>query len=105
MEKRKNGHNNGNGVLVGIVVLVLLVVTGLLPAAIDLVLGLFFGLIGLVVGLAVGLVGLVLGLIGGAIGLVIGLMPILITVGVVVLIVKAINGDSGKRKNDDIDYV
>jgi hypothetical protein len=105
MEKRKNGQSNGNGFLVAVVVLVLLAVTGLLPAAIQLIIGIVLGIVGLVVGLVAGVIGLVVGLIGGLIGIVVGLLPIVLTIAVVVLIVKAINGNSGKRKNDDIDYV
>jgi hypothetical protein len=107
MEKRKNSESNTSGsrVIVPILVLALLLVTGILPAIVKLVVGLAIGMIGLVVGLAMGFVGLVVGLFGAAIGLVFGLLPIILTLGLIVLVVKAISGDSGKRKNDDIHYV
>jgi hypothetical protein len=107
MDKRKNSESNGCGRQVGItiVVLALLMVTGVLPMLVEFVLSLALGIVGLVIGLGMGFVGLVLGLFGAAIGLIFGLLPIVLTIGVIVMIVKAINGDSEKRKNDDIHYV
>src|SRR5690349_4549102 len=108
MDKRKNGEyrNKGNGCGIAILLIALLLVTGAFPAVIEFVVGLVIGIVGLVIGLVMGFVGLVMGLFGAAIGLIFGLLPIVLTIGIVVLIVKAINGDSGKRKNDDdIHYV
>lgn len=116
MEKRKNEDKRGSSWVVPILVLLVLMVTGVLPGLIKLVIGLAAGFVGLVVGLFGGLIGLVFGLIGGLIGLVVGLgalaitllsafLPIILTVGLVMLIVRAVNGKSEKRKNDDIDYV
>jgi hypothetical protein len=107
MDKRKNGEGNrsGNRVIVTIFVLALLMVTGVLPVMVDFVVSLALGIVGLMIGLGMGFVGLVLGLFGAAIGLIFGLLPIVLTIGVIVMIVRAINGDSEKRKNDDIHYV
>lgn len=104
MEKQKNGipvEMNRNNALIGMIVLVILLATGILPAIIELVLGLIFGLIGLVVGLVVGAIGLVIGLIAGAIGLVIGLAPIIVPLAIVYYLIKHRDSDeTAKRKND-----
>lgn len=112
MNKRKNDTNinmNKNNAIIGGLIFVLLLVTGILPAMIELVLGLVFGIIGLVFGLVFGVLGIVLGLIGGVIGILAGLLPIAIPVAIIYFIVKGINGNDSekpKRKNDfDIDYV
>ena len=112
MNKRKNdmniNMNKNNAIIAGLVVLLLLV-TGILPAVIELVFGLVFGVIGLVFGLVFGALGLVLGLIGGIIGIVAGLLPIAIPVAILYFIVKGINGNNSekpKRKREvDIDYI
>ena len=112
MNKRKNdmnvNMNKNNAIIVGLIVLLLLV-TGVLPAIIELVFGLVFGVIGLVFGLVFGVLGIVLGLIGGVVGIVAGLLPIAIPVAIIYFIIKGINGTNSekpKRKNDfDIDYV
>ena len=112
MNKRKNSMTikaNKNNAILGGLIFVLLLVTGILPAIVGLVFGLFFGIIGLVLGLVFGALGLVLGLLGGIIGIVAGLLPIIVPVAIVYAIVKNINSNDtpkAKRKNDfDIDYV
>lgn len=109
MEKHKNSKQfNKNNVIVGVVVVALLAITGILPAIVELVVGLIGGIIGLVIGLIGGFIGLVVGLFGAVIGIVFGLLPIIVMVGIVVVAVKAINGEvkferetKAKRKNED----
>ncbi len=109
MNKRKNGQQiemNSNNIILGGIIFLLLMVTGILPFVIELVLGLVVGVIALVIGLVVGAIGLVIGLFAGLIGLIVGLAPIAIPVAIIYYLVKNQNKhDAPKRKNDfDIDF-
>lgn len=114
MTKRKNSMNikmNQNNMLLGLIILVALVATGILPLIIDiifgivgLILGLTAGFIGLGIGLFAGAVGLIIGLFAGFIGLVVGLAPIILPIVFVVVVVKAINGNKVSKRKNDFDY-
>jgi len=103
MHKPKNDFRptmTRNNIIIGGMLLLVLIFTGILPAFIELVVGLVVGAIALVVGLGLGAIGLVVGLFVGFIGLVIGLAPILIPAAIIYYLVR--DNHSEKRKNDYI---